>query len=111
MNAMNLVYQTADRDRADHIVGVLAEAGIETSLHGIHTSELRIRQFGNPLTVWVMKDSEKQKANEILEAFFASEAPTRSPAALGPPSTAKKWMPFLVALAIGAALAAVAHGI
>ena len=108
---MKLVYQTADRPRADEIIGILAEAGIETSLHGVHTSELRSPRFPNPLTIWVMNDEEAQHAHRILEAFFASEAPARPPAALRPPSATTKLMPFLIALAIGAALAVVAHGI
>ena len=71
---MQLVYQTTDMTRAHEIIDVLANAGIETSLQGVNAWGLE----RTPVTVWVMDDNELSRANQVLEEFYAREAPQRT---------------------------------
>jgi hypothetical protein len=98
---VQLIYQTTDVARAEEIAEVLDRAGIETSIHGIHSSSIE----GTSVTVWVANDADLARANEVLRQFFASEAPARPLPAFRPEGSSLRLWLLLGAAALCLAVA------
>ncbi len=103
---MQLVYQTNDMTRAHEIVEVLEKAGIETSMHGIHSWSIE----GTSITVWVTDDDDLTRANQVLEQFYASEAPQRQLPAFRPETNAVGVLLLVGAIALCVALGIAIYG-
>ncbi|HEY9199278.1 MAG TPA: DUF2007 domain-containing protein [Gammaproteobacteria bacterium] len=107
---MKLVYQTSEMERANEILGVLKKAGIESSLHGVHTWSIRHPSIRNPLSVWILHDADASRAGDVLERFFAGESPRLTPAPIRPARTRVRLAWLLLALGTGVLAAIVVSG-
>jgi len=104
---MKLVYQTADFERANKIIGILKKAGIDSKLQGEHLFGLRTRHLGiNPLTVWISNDAEEFRAHQVLETFYGSEAP---PKASRPLSATRQLVLVITVAGLALVLAVFSH--
>lgn len=100
---MKLIYQTSDVVRANKIVEVLGDNGINASVQGVHMWSIRAYGFVRPLTIWVEEDANERIASQVLEHFFLTESP---PLDISNSKVAarSRWFWFLLALCSGCLL-------
>lgn len=72
---MKLIYRTDDMTKAEEIVALLFNQGIEASIQGKHTFNLRKFIPGGSLSVWIHDNSKIEKAVKILSEFYKGEEP------------------------------------
>jgi Putative prokaryotic signal transducing protein len=62
---MKKVFTASNSAEASMVQGCLAEAGIESSIQGEHTAV----HFAQPVTVWIMNDTDEEKARLVSRSL------------------------------------------